>query len=322
MRIYILAGSDSRPGPVPDALDASMMLRGCKGAISLPAGHCLLQELILRIRASGLFVDPVVVGPQEVYNDLVDAKIVDVTGSLADTLSVLRDELYQNADLDEPVAFIACDILPSVEEIRSIIQEGYESHSDSCLWGQLVQAEPESMGASSWKPRYHFQSEDGKEPLTLFPGHLVVARPSALRLRLTNHLLQLAYRHRNLNLRRRPIPMVFKGLGRLIREDVRNLFRGQLPILTLSIPWYCLTAFRKFQSGRLTVSGFSRSVMKVLLHRDRQKSDPPSVVFFLSKACSFAKDIDTQIELDEVIALMNDSQSRADRGNACTSGNL
>ena len=307
MQVYILAGSDSRPGPVPDALDASMMLRGYKGAIPLPAGHCLLQELILRIRASGLFTDPVVVGPREVYTDLVDARIVDVTGSLADTLSVLRDELYRNSDLNEPVAFIACDILPSVEELRAIIETGYAAHTDSCLWGQLVRAEPDAMGASSWKPRYHFQSEDGGEPLTLFPGHLIVARPSALRLRLTNHLLQLAYRHRNLNLRRRPIPMIFKGLGRLIREDFRNLFRGQLPILTWSIPWHCLTAFQKFQKGQLTVSGFSRSVMKVLLHRDRHQTDPPAVVFSLSDACSFAKDIDTQVELDEVIASMNGS---------------
>ena len=115
-----------------------------------------------------------------------------------------------------------------------------------------------------------------------------------------NHLLQLAYRHRNLSLLRRPLPMMAKGIGRLVTEDCRNLLRGQLPVLAVSIPWQCLAGFLRFQRRRLSVPEFSRRVSKILIHRDFHHRDPPSVVFSITSICSFAKDIDTTDELAEI----------------------
>ncbi len=298
--IMILGGSDSEPGPVPEDVERSRMLRGYKGAFELPIGHCLAQELVERIRSTELFQEPVIFGPRRVYDGVVDCRLFNVEGNLAQTLQAMRTEILRQPDLSQPVAFIACDILPTSEELRELLETCYLPNSDSCLWGQLVAVEPTAMGASSWKPVYQFPPDDGAEPHTMYPGHFVIARPAAVRIRLMNHLLQLAYRHRNLRLLSRPFPMITKGMGRLMLEDSRNLLRGQLPVLSVSIPWHCLTAFVRFQCGRLSVPEFSRSVMKVFLHRDYHHSDSSPVVFSTTSLCSFAKDIDTEDELAEL----------------------
>jgi len=301
--IFVLGGSDSEPGPVPKDMERSRMLRGCKGTIDLPIGHCLAQELIDRIRSAELFHEPVIFGPRRVYDGLVDCRIVDVEGNLADTLRAVRIEVLRQTDLSRPVAFTTCDILPTSDEYRELLDACYFPNSKSCLWGQLVAEEPTAMGASSWKPAYQFRPNDNSIPRTMYPGHLLIARPAAVRIRLMNHLLQLAYRHRNLRLLSRPVPMIAKGIGRLMLEDSRNLLRGQLPILSVSIPWHCLAAFFQFQRGRLSVPSFSRSIMKVFLHRDFHHGEFPPVVFSTTSILSFAKDIDTEDELAELTEL-------------------
>lgn len=298
--IIILGGSDSQPGPVPVDVEHSRMLRGYKGAVALPNGKCLAQELVDRIRGTDRFQDPVIVGPRRVYEELIDCRIVDVEGNLAKTLKAVRTEVLALPDLSQPVAFIACDILPTTDDFRQLLDGSYAPNSQSSFWGQLVAVEPALMGASGWKPVYQFLPSTGQAPRTMYPGHLVIARPAAVRMRLMNHLLQLAYRHRNQRLLRRPLPMIFKGLGQLIKEDFRNLLRGQLPVLSVSIPWHCLSAFMQFQQRRLSVPEFSRRVMKVFLHRDFHRDQPPTVVFSVTSLCAFAKDIDTTDELAEV----------------------
>ncbi|MEZ6053909.1 MAG: hypothetical protein R3C02_21370 [Planctomycetaceae bacterium] len=298
--IIILGGSDSRPGPVPEDVEHSRMLRGFKGAIALPNGRCLAQELVERIRGTDRFQDPVIVGPRRVYDGILDCRIVDVEGNLAETLRAVRTEVLSYPDLSQPVAFIACDILPTTDDFQQLLETCYSPNSQCSLWGQLVAVESIDMGASAWKPAYQFLPSEGHSPRTMYPGHLVIARPAALRIRLMNHLLQLAYRHRNVRLLRRPIPMFFKGMGQLIAEDSRNLLRGQLPVLSVSIPWHCLSAFLRFHQGRLSVPEFSRHVMKVFLHRDVHHMQPPAVVFSVTQLCAFAKDIDTTDELAEV----------------------
>ena len=86
MPFVILAGSDQRPGPVPQDLQANDMLTGFKGAIRLPWGRSLAAELVDRVRATGRFRDPLLVGPKTVYAGLVDCEIIDVEGTLATTL--------------------------------------------------------------------------------------------------------------------------------------------------------------------------------------------------------------------------------------------
>jgi hypothetical protein len=111
----------------------------------------------------------------------------------------------------------------------------------------------------------------------------------------------LAYRYRNRELRKRYVRMVARGLLRLMREDLRNLLRLKIPLLTFAIPFYGLKAYFLYRRGQLTVSRFEDHVANVFLHRDFQH--PPQgrpVVFAVTRILSLARDIDTRKELEEV----------------------
>ena len=131
----------------------------------------------------------------------------------------------------------------------------------------------------------------------------MIARPDALRLPLAVYLLSLAYRYRNRDLRRRYVRMVARSLWRFLREDLQNLFRFQLPILTVSIPYHALTAFFKCRRRKATVADFERAVAKGFLHRQHlADAHGRPVVFAVSSTLAFAQDIDTTAEFNEVAA--------------------
>ena len=301
--ILILGGSDRRPGPVPFGLTREQMLAGFKGARRLPWGPCLAGELIERVRESGRFADPILIGPRQVYQGLVDCEIASIEGDLAATLASLRDLVRHRFEPLDPVAFCACDVLPTADEIRRLMETGYDPVAECFFWGQLVATGPEAMGASGWKPSYAVRPAPGEAPVNVYPGHLVIARCGALRMRLTNHLLQLAYRHRNLDLRKRWLPMLARGLGRLMFEYVRNLFRLRPSALSITIPRQCLRAYKKYSRGELTVPDFGDAAARVLLHRDyRGAAKISPVQFAVTPLVSFAKDVDTVAEMDELFA--------------------
>ena len=168
--IIVLAGSDSRPGPVPRELEADDMLHGYKGAMPLSSGRPLVGELVGRLRASDRFDDPIVIGPRRVYEGHVDCEVVDVEGNLALTLEAVRELIRSRFDLSTPLALSTCDILPTSEEIDRLLAERYEPHAACSFWGQLIVAEPEQMGASCWKPSYHFLPDVGQPPANMYPG--------------------------------------------------------------------------------------------------------------------------------------------------------
>jgi hypothetical protein len=297
--LVILANSDSQAGPVPKGLEPAEMLRGFKGVHRLRSGKTLAGELVDRFRSSGRFADPILLGPLRVYRDVVDCEIVDVQGNLPATLACVRELVLTRFSPTAPVAFSTCDILPTSEEIRRLIETDYDPHAECAFWGQLVEARPEELGASAWKPAYRFRRND-RGSMSVYPGHLVIVRPAALRIRLTNHLLQLAYRFRNRDLRHRHWQIASRGLGRLLWEDMRSLFSGKLPILTVSIPYHGLRGYYKLRRGQLTPQEFERRLAKTFLHRRFQKAaNGRPVVFTVTRILSFAKDIDTIAELAE-----------------------
>lgn len=203
--------------------------------------------------------------------------------------------------MSAPVAVTTSDILPTAEEFRRLLDESYLPHQDAVFWGQFVAAKPEEMGASSWKPAYQFRPDHDRPPQNLYPGHVVIAQPDALRLPLAIHLLSLAYRYRNRDLHHRYAHMVARSLWRFLEEDVRNLFRVQLPVLTVSIPYHALNAFFKYRRGKASVGDFERAVAKGFLHRKYlHHAQNRPVVFSLSPIVSFGKDIDTIAEFLEV----------------------
>jgi len=276
------------------------MLRGCKGAQRLPTGRPLLAELIDRYRQSGRFTDPLIFGPAPVYRGLIDGELVPVEGNLAATLAAVREVVRQRFPPSAAVALSTCDILPTADEVRQLLETGYDPHAACCFWGQLVEAQPDELGASRWKPAYRMLSDDDRRPLNLYPGHLIIARPEALRIRLTNHILHLAYRYRNRDLRWRHVQILARGLGRLLWEDFRQLCLGKLPVLTISIPLHGLRGYHRLRRGVLTPHDFEHGVAKTLLHRRYQAAaGGRPVVFAITRLLSFAKDIDTVAELAE-----------------------
>lgn len=299
--ILILAGSDRRRGPVHPELHADDMLSGYKGALPLPWGKCVAAELVDRFRATGRFADPLIVGPRSVYGSLVDCEIIDVEGTLVDTLRSVRRHTARRIPAGTPIAVSACDILPTPREISRLLETGYDSHPGCGFWWQMITAEPGELGASAWKPRYAIQAEDGATPQTAYPGHLVIYRPEQLRVDLLIRLLALAYRYRNRPLSKRVLPMLARGVGMLAMQDLRNLTIGQLPVLTFSIPWHILSAYAEFRRQSLTVSSFERHLGRILLHRRFRRAERP-VVVTLSNILSFAQDIDSRAELDAAIA--------------------
>lgn len=303
--VLILAGSDRRRGPLHPELQADEMLSGFKGAIALPWGKCLAAELVDRFRNSGRFADPLLFGPRSVYDGLVDCEIVDVDGTLIDTLQRVRQCIAERFSGESPVAVSACDVLPTTSEIATLLEASYDAQADCRFWWQVIAAEPDELGASSWKPRYALRCEPGEPPRTVYPGHLVIYRPSALRTDLLTRLLTLAYRYRNRPLRKRVLPMLVRGVGMLALQDLRNLAQGQLPVLTCSIPWHLLRAYAEHRRGSLTVAKLETHLGRVLLHRRFRRERRP-VVVAMSRILSFAQDIDAQGELNAVIARRED----------------
>lgn len=297
--ILILAGSDRRPGPVPPGLTREEMLSGYKGALPVPWGGSLVAELIRRLRQTERFADPVVIGPRSVYAGLVDCEVADVEGTLGVTLSRVARLVNERFAPDQPVAITTCDILPTPEEIQDLLQTGYDPQVDSQFWWQIAAAEPGELGAGAWKPRYALRTEAGAAPQTVYPGHLVILRPQAVRFELINQLLVAAYKYRNWPLRKRFVPILLRGLGLLIRQDILNLGRRQLPTLTIFMPWHLLRAYRGIRRATLTLPDFERHLARTVLHR-RYCGEGRPFVITMTGHVSFAKDIDTRAELEEL----------------------
>jgi hypothetical protein len=299
MPLLILAGSDRRPGPVPVELTADDMLSGFKGALPLPWGPCLAAELAARYRASERFADPLLIGPRSVYEGLVDCEIVDVEGSFLNTLECVVRLIGERFPPGTPVAVSSCDILPTAGEIRELLETSYDPVAECNFWWQFIAAEPDEMGASGWKPRYAIRPHADEAPWTMYPGHLAILRPSSIRFALLIRLLTLAYRYRNRPLRKRVLPMLVRGVGMLIAQDVRNLAAGQLPILTGSIPWHVLRAYQEFRKRKLSIESFERHLSRIVLHRAYRRTPRP-IVAAVSRIVSFAQDIDSRAELQAV----------------------
>jgi hypothetical protein len=301
MPILILAGSDERPAPTPATLEADDLLTGYKGAFPLPSGRCLAAELIARLRDTKRFCDPLLLGPRRIYEGLVDCEIIDTEGAFVETLRRVVELMQTRFAGNEPMAVASCDILPSASDVIDLLSSAYDPHANCCFWWQLVSAEPATLGPSAWKPHYRIRSLPGKPAEIVYPGHLVVLRPAAVRMDVLSGLLSLAYRYRNWTPRRRMPPMLVRGIGLMLLADLRNLLRGQLPILALAIPWHVYGAYRDLQTQQLTMPGLERRATHVLLHRHYRQLDRP-VVIATTRIQSFARDIDTTDEIAAVRA--------------------
>ena len=276
------------------------MLSGFKAVYRLPSGVPLISELIDRLDKSGRFEQPILIGPRRVYEGIVGCEIVDVEGSLATTLKHTYKFITRRFQRLDPVAITACDILPTPEEIRLLLETDYDPNADAQFWWQLVDATPESLTASSWKQAYQLRPDEGQALMNLYPGHLVVVRVGALRMRMINSILQIAYWYRNRDLRTRHVQVAVESFRRLLAEDLRSLTSLRLPLFSVSIPIRGLLAYYKMVRKQLTLREFEDLVSKTMVRRTFHKSTQGRPVrFTVTPIMAFAKDIDTKAELAE-----------------------
>ena len=298
--ILILAGSDPQPGPAPAELTQNDMLSGFKAVYRLPSGVPLISELIDRFQRSGRFEQPILIGPRRVYEGIVDCEIIDVEGNLATTLQHTHKFITHRFHPLDAVAISACDILPTPEEIRLLLETNYDPNEDAQFWWQLVEAESSALGPSGWKQSYRLRPEEDQPLKNLYPGHLVIARVGALRIRVVNSVLQIAYWYRNRDLRTRYIQLAAEAFRRLLVEDLRSLTSLRLPLFSFSIPFRGLMGYYKFLREQLSLREFEHHVSKTLVRRAFQNSGHGRPVrFTVTNILAFAKDIDTKAELAE-----------------------
>ena len=300
--IIIFGGSDAHRDTIPEGFTPDDMLSGIKGAVQLPSGRCIAGELVARLRESGRFLDPILIGPRAAYEGLLDCEIVDVRGDLPATIAAAQATIKKRYDMSEPVAITACDVLPTPDELRRLLAEAYDPNARCGFWWQLVAAQPAELGASGWKPSYRIARVAGEAPLTLYPGHLVIMRPGALRLEVYNRFLALAYRYRNRGVYERAIRMTLRAVGTLLAEDLRTLASFRASALTLSLPYRVFGVYKKLSAQQLTVNDLETMAAKIVIAPKFHRQVPEkSFVLSITDIQSLAKDIDTRGELEEAV---------------------
>ncbi len=298
--IIILAGGNERVETIPNGLTPDDILRGFKGAVKLPSGRCIVGELIERIRESGRFEDPVLVGPRRIYRDLVDCEISDTSGDLLATVTELTRLLTERYP-DRPVAVSACDILPTAADFRNLLDESYVPYANSGFWWQMIAAEPEEMGVSRWKPSYRMRLSPERPLLNLYPGHLLILRGSAIRLDWFNRFLILAYRFRNRGLYERVIRITLRVMRLWLADDLRRVASFQWPGRIVAAPYGIFRTYVKYRLERITVPDLADELTRQIMVPDGTRGLDHPASFAVTRIRSFAKDIDTRIELEEIL---------------------
>ncbi len=298
--IIILAGGTERVETIPDGFTADDLLRGYKGAVKLPSGRCIAGELIERICESGRFEEPVLVGPRRIYRDLVDCEISDTTGDLLATITEftrLLTERYPNRS----VAVSACDILPTAADFRELLDESYAPYSNSGLWWQMIAAEPAEMGVSGWKPSYRMRLSPEGPLLNLYPGHLLILRAGAVRLDWFNRFLMLAYCFRNRSLYERMIRITLRALRLWLADDLRRIASFQWPGRFVGAPYGIFKMYFRYCLERLTVPDLAAELNRQIMVPGRARGLDHPAAMVVTRIRSFAKDIDTRTELEEIL---------------------
>lgn len=297
--VAILGGSDLVASSLPPSGADQHALAAYKGAQIRVDGRPLVELLAERLRACPEVEEVWVVGPERIYAPLgVADQIVDTDADLGTNLRAAVD-FFRTRRPGGPLAFLACDVLPEPEELRSVLDRWQRDAEHAALWCPLVRvpADLEELEAFAWKPEYRLLEEAGAEPTWILPGHLVIADPRALRMRLLYQVLQAAYRTRNRPIERRRGPLARAVLGHLLWQDLMYLMALRAPKLTWTVLTSGFKLARRLRAGTLTVAELERLAGEVGLKARHRRRHPESVVRLpLVDGLGLAEDVDTAEE--------------------------
>lgn len=310
--LIILAGFDPTPATLPASGADKHPLVGSKGIDIQIDGKPLIDLLIARLRASDSF-DPIYIGgPREAYGEEREgAQVIDTQGSFGHNIEVTIREVSRRHP-DSPIALTTCDILPEVEDL-GVAMADYNRRAPVDFWFPMIQAptDPRDLGASAWKPQYHVVPAPGVEPVSVLPGHLIVVQPDACRIPLVLRAFNLAYRTRNRGVLHRLVVMVGGVLLSLASVDLRNLFVGRAPTLTVSILGHSVALARQLRGTSASPEELAHHVRRIFVRRSHRRRYPDRKgAFVVLDTVSLAKDIDTEEEALEVSRSLRDRMRR------------
>ena len=302
--LVVLAGSDPRPARLTEAGERHRPLSGHKGAYLEIDGQPLVRRILERLIESERFSTLYVAGPEPVYAGrlLPGARLVHCDGRLEANLRAAFEAVREDHS-HGPIAFLASDVLPGVETLRTVMDR-YAAAAPCDVFIPLAEAPEEAaaLGASAWKPRYRMRRDEHTAPLTVLPGHLVVVDPDALRIGLVYRLISLSYRTRNRPIGERHHAMLRGLLGHALREDFRQLLTLRLPEVTAAIVADGAAVAMGLKSGNMTCERLARAVRRVAVSYGHRRRYPRRRVELpiLPGVLSLARDIDTEEEAQEI----------------------
>ncbi|QDU65421.1 hypothetical protein [Engelhardtia mirabilis] len=275
-------------------------LAAYKGVELSVADRPLVAELVDRLRASGGFGPISIAGPASIHARLeLDADLIDTDSSVAENL---RAALRHHAEREHrQVAIMACDVLPTAEELRDLAALHAAGGPCAC-WIPLVRRPEDDsrLGSFAWKPRYDLQVRGEAQPIHVLPGHLTVLEPAALQLDLVLGVMDVAYTTRNTPVGPRSRRMALGVLSLLLRADLARLARGRPPALTWRVLGCGFWLARALRSGKVSLEQAELRLARAFLTDDR-RGDAGTARGLRSPivdVLSLAEDVDTQEEAD------------------------
>ncbi len=296
--LIILAGGDRTPVRLPEEGAGKHPLAGLKG-FDIRLGNRPIVDLLLdRLRAAEAF-DPIyLAGPTSVYGESHQgARVIDTDGTLGENISVSIEEATK-VHPSGPLAFITCDVLPDLEDLRRLLGD-YEEHSPLTFWFALIlaPADPEQLGASSWKPQYRIRQEGSETASRILPGHLVIIEPSRARLDVASRAFELSYESRNRPIAYKLFYIVGNIILFLLSLDLKRLLRFRPPTLTISLITNGIRLAWKLRKGTITNTELAERLRRIFVKRNRRQPDRCRIA--LMDAMTLARDIDTVEEAAE-----------------------
>jgi hypothetical protein len=292
--LIILGGSDRTPAALPPQGVGFHPLSGCKALDVRIGGRPLIEHLVDRLRATGVF-DPIwVAGPATAYRRLASSlEVIDTDLDFGGNIRASL-ETVMRACPGRDVGFTTCDILPDAADLEMLLQDFWNGEPADVWFPLILTGRDEALGASDWKPRYRIVPAPGQPASVVLPGHLTIVDPSALNLSMLYRLFDLGYRTRNRPIRYRRSYMLRHVLWTLLRQDFIQLLALRLPTVTWDAMRGGLRSAAGLYRGTLTLAELEEDMRRVFVLRSHRLRHPERRVRMpLLRALSIARDIDT-----------------------------